>query len=142
MGVKSTRSHVLKRRYICWGSSRSYSPFSFNVAYRPLRERKSGIPHETPPPIYHEGPLRGLGFADAYSLMPAPVNTNMRLDEVMRLTASCRVLYWDSRSRNCSLSWRVKINSYDILTRAYSPESTTWRKYTNVADFFLCNSSH
>ena len=34
--------------HICWGSSRSYSFFSFKEAYSPFSERKSGMPHETP----------------------------------------------------------------------------------------------
>ena len=64
--------------YICCGSSKSYSPRFLSDAYSPSRERKSGIPHETPLTGRKDTNIenqKGLN-----TLMPAPVNIKMRCD--------------------------------------------------------------
>lgn len=83
---------------ICWGSSNSYSPMFLNDAYNPSRERKSGMPQDTPTSMTKKLDEDKNNTNNDW-LIPAPVNTRIRRDWRIKCTASSIVLRCGNFSR-------------------------------------------
>lgn len=95
----------------------------------PLRERKSGIPHETP--------LNRCEYILASKrrkvvLMPAPVSMIILLAFLMRLMASSIVLYRRSFSRDCNLGPSQCAKRYNITDKTHSRDIATSKKNMRV----------
>lgn len=95
----------------------------------PLRERKSGIPHETPAD-HCECVL--AGNESSIILMPAPVSMIILLAFLMRLTASSTVLYRRSFSRDCNLEPSQSATRCNITDETHSRDIATSKKNMRV----------
>lgn len=130
-----------KISYICCGSSKSYSPWFLSDAYNPSRERKSGIPHETPIRNGRKNMNNKESQKRLDILMPAPVNIKMRCDLRMSSTALSIVLYCGNLSRCRRLANMIR-DVQQLKISAHWCVIATRRKYVIVVGRRSWSSGH